>query len=333
MILQKLPPSITHAGDSARAVAKADWHEIITRLFRLEDLIPALFHVAFVIIFAYIAWRIVKLISKRIVAREIQEEDPLVKRQRRQRIETTAGLMNNVIATVIVTLAVLTSLNYLGVPIASLLASVGVAGLAISFGAQSLVKDVITGAFILMEGQYGIGDVIQIGTTSGLVERVTLRTTVLRDTYGTVHTIPNGQIAQVSNLTKSWSRAVVDVSVAYKEDIDRVVAALREVGAALAADPDWGPLLLDQPEVPGIENLGDSGVIVRVMAKTLPLKQWDVARELRRRIKARFDADSIEIPFPTVTFYWGDGQLPAALAEPITAGDNKPAGQSSKTGR
>ncbi len=330
MILQKIPETIRTAGDTARALATADWHDILARLFRLEELIPALIHVAFVILFAYVAWGIVKLVSRRIVTRDIAEEDPLLKRQRKQRVETMAGLVNNVVATVIITLALLTSLNYLGVPIASLLASVGVAGLAISFGAQSLVKDVITGAFILMEGQYGIGDVVQIGSTSGLVERVTLRTTVLRDTYGTVHTIPNGQIAQVSNLTKSWSRAVVDVTVAYREDVDRVVTVLRDVAAGLAADPDWGQLLLGDPEVPGVENINDQGVVVRVMAKTLPLKQWDVARELRRRIKYRFEAEHIGTPTPTVTFYWGEGQVPPALQGP-TAPGAVPAGRSSKT--
>ena len=331
MILQ-LQQRIQAAARPMEDTARADLHRVLAKLFRIEDMVAALLHVVVVVLLAFIAWRVVKLVSRRLAARDIEEEDPLIKRQRKQRIETLAGLTNNVMATVIITLAVLTSLNYLGVPIASLLASVGVAGLAISFGAQSLVKDVITGAFILGEGQYGIGDVIRIGDTSGLVERVTLRTTVLRDTYGTVHTIPNGQITQVSNLTKAWSRAVVDVSVAYKEEIDRVLAALRDVATGLAADPEWGALLLDPPEVPGVENLADSGVIVRVMAKTLPLKQWDVARELRRRIKYRFDRDGIEIPFPTVTFYWGDGQLPPALQEPAPAA-SPPAGRAGKTGR
>ncbi len=296
--------------------ARSDWRRAFDQLFRVEDLVAALIHIAFVILVALLAYRIIKLVMRRLVTRDIPEDDPLILRQRKQRIETMAGLMNNVAAVVIFTLAFLTALNYLKVPIASLLASVGVAGLAISFGAQSLVKDVITGAFILMEGQYGIGDVVKLGDTSGLVERITLRTTTLRDVYGTVHTIPNGQIATVSNLTKSWSRAVVDVTVAYKVDVDRVMALLRRIGAELAADESWGQLLLGDPEVPGVEKLSDSGVVIRMMIKTLPLKQWDVARELRRRIKQRFEAERIEIPFPTVTFYWGDGQLPPALGAP-----------------
>jgi small-conductance mechanosensitive channel len=299
------PPAPAPAGTGVH------WGQVFQHVLSAEAFLRALL----VAVLAYVAFRVVKASVARITRREIVEEDPLVKRQRTQRMETMAGLANNVAAVVIFTLAALTILNDLHFPIASLLASVGVAGLAISFGAQSLVKDVITGAFILMEGQYGIGDVVTVDQVSGAVEKITLRTTVLRDVYGTVHTIPNGQITRVSNLTKSWSRAVVDVSVAYKEDVDRVVAMLKDVGAGFAAAPEWRPLLLGDPEVPGIEKLGDSGVVVRVMVKTLPLKQWDVARELRRRIKLRFDREGIEIPFPTVTFYWGEGQMPPALLD------------------
>ncbi len=313
MILQMVQ-GLRSAARSNVDTARADWNRILGKLPSIPDVVAAAFHIAIVVVLAFVAYRIVKLILRRVVLRDIIEEDPLIKRQRKQRIETMAALMNNVAATVIVTLAALTTLSYLEVPIASLLASVGVAGLAISFGAQSLVKDIITGAFIILEGQYGIGDVVKIGDTSGLVERLTLRTTVLRDTYGTVHTIPNGEIKQVSNLTKSWSRAVVDVSVAYREDVDRVLATMRSLAAEFAADAEWGKLLLGEPEVPGIQNLGDNGVSLRIMVKTVPLKQWDVASELRRRIKQRFDHDGIEIPFPTVTFYWGDGQMPPALA-------------------
>lgn len=315
-MIQRLPQAFKEPARAVIDTARADWHKVLKELFRLDDLVAAAIHVAVVFVVAFFAYRLVKLVTRRIVMREIAEEDPLVKRQRKQRIETMAGLLNNVAATVILTLATLTALNYVGVPIASLLASVGVAGLAISFGAQSLVKDIISGAFILGEGQYGIGDVVKLGDTSGLVEKVTLRTTTLRDVYGTVHTIPNGQIQQVSNLTKSWSRAVVDISVAYKEDVDRVMTLLRDIGREIAADDQWGQLLLGDPEVPGVENLADSGVVVRMMVKTLPLKQWDVAREMRRRIKLRFEKEGIQIPFPTVTFYWGDGQLPPALENP-----------------
>lgn len=270
-----------------------------------------------VVLVSFVAYRLVKLLVRRIVSHEIDAEDPIVKRLREQRAQTLASLLNNVALVLIVTFAALTILN-LFVQIGPLLAGVGVAGLAISFGAQSLVKDVISGTFILIEGQFGIGDVVRIGDTAGLVEKVTLRTTSLRDAEGVVHIIPNGEITKVSNLTKTWSRSVIDVGVAYREDVDRVIRVLIAIGNEFHMDPVWGELLLDPPEVLGVQSLGDSAVIVRIQAKTLPLKQWDVGRELRRRIKNRFDAENIEIPFPHVKVYWGEKQGPSELSYDAT---------------
>ena len=228
-----------------------------------------------------------------------------------QRARTLVGLFRSVGRVIIAIIFVFMALSALGVNLGPLLAGAGVVGLAVSFGAQSLVKDVISGLFILIENQFGVGDVIRIEGVSGAVERMTLRVVVLRDVHGVVHIVPNGQITKVSNLTRTWSRVVLDVGVAYKEDPDRVMAVLRQVGQELWDDPLWRPLLVEPVEVPGIEAFGDSSVNVRIMAKTLPLKQWDVARELRRRIKHRFDREGIEIPFPHQTFYWGEGQQPA----------------------
>jgi moderate conductance mechanosensitive channel len=170
-----------------------------------------------------------------------------------------------------------------------------------------------------MEGQFGVGDVVEVAGVSGLVEKITLRTTILRDVEGRVHIVPNGEITRVTNMTKAWSRAVLNVGVAYREDSDRVMDVLRDLLHDFHQDPEWGPLLLEEPVVPGIESFDDSAVTIRIMAKTLPLKQWDVARELRRRIKKRFDADGIEIPFPHRTFYWGDGQMPVIGRSPESA--------------
>jgi moderate conductance mechanosensitive channel len=266
-----------------------------------------------VVVVSFVAYRLVKLLVRRIVSHEIDAEDPIVKRLREQRAQTLGGLLNNVALVLIVTFASLTILN-LFVQIGPLLAGVGVAGLAISFGAQSLVKDVISGTFILIEGQFGIGDVVRIGDTDGLVEKITLRTTSLRDGEGVVHIIPNGEITKVSNLTKTWSRSVIDVGVAYREDVDRVIRVLIAIGNEFHMDAVWGELLLDPPEVLGVQALGDSAVVVRMQAKTLPLKQWEVGRELRRRIKNRFDAENIEIPFPHVKVYWGEKQAPSDLS-------------------
>jgi small-conductance mechanosensitive channel len=227
-----------------------------------------------------------------------------------QRTRTLISLLRSMGVVMIAVILVFMVLNALGVQLGPLLAGAGVLGLAVSFGAQSLVKDVISGLFMLFENQFGVGDVIRIEGVSGAVEKMTLRVVVLRDVHGAVHIVPNGQITKVSNLTRSWSRAVLDVAVAHKEDPDQVMAVLREVGEELYQDPDWKPLLVEPVQVPGIENLTDSAVTIRVMAKTLPLKQWDVARELRRRIKLRFDRDGIEVPHATQTMYWGEGQQP-----------------------
>lgn len=271
-----------------------------------------------VIIIALIVYRLLKIVIRRLLEREIAEEDPLVRRTREQRTQTLASLLGNVALISIVIVVVLTLLEILLDDIGPILASFGILGLAISFGAQSLVKDVISGTFMLIEGQFGIGDVVRVSDVAGAVEKITLRTTVLRDHEGIVHIIPNGEITRVSNLTKSWSRAVLDIGVAYKEDVDRVIDVLRRLMAEVHADPEWGALLLEVPEVPGVQSLGDSAVVIRLSARTLPLKQWEVARELRRRIKKRFDQEGIEIPFPHTTLYWGEGQAPTLPA----AGDD-----------
>lgn len=287
-----------------------------------ERLAGDLIATAIIIVAAFLAYRLTRLFTRRLVLHQIEVEDPLVKRVREQRVQTLASLLNNVAVFSIATIALLMILKQF-IDIGPLLASVGIVGLAFSFGAQSLVKDIINGTFMLMEGQFGIGDVVRIGGaagTAGTVEKITLRTTVLRDVEGVVHIIPNGEITMVSNLTKSWSRAVLDIGVAYKEDVDRVIAVLRALCEELYADPEWAPLLLEEPVVPGVQALGDSAVVVRLMAKTLPLKQWDVAREVRRRVKKRFDAEGIEIPFPHITFYWGDGQRPEPAGDAALLG-------------
>jgi moderate conductance mechanosensitive channel len=300
-LIQQIPLPRPPADTSAAARAPIDWKELL----RFDQLAPDLLRSALIIIVAFVTYRLIKLLVRRIVAHEVEAEDPIVKRLREQRTQTLGSLMNNVALIVISTFAVLTILNNF-VAIGPLLAGVSVVGLAVSFGAQSLVKDVINGTFILLEGQFGIGDVVRIGEASGLVEKVTLRTTMLRDAEGVLHIIPNGEIKMVSNLTKNWSRAVIDVGIAYREDVDRVIKVLHDLTAQFQDDAQWSPLLLEPAEVLGVNQLGDSSVVIRTQVKTLPLKQWEVARELRRRIKKRFDDEGIEIPFPQVTMNWGE---------------------------
>jgi small conductance mechanosensitive channel len=264
---------------------------------------------AVILLVAIVAYRVVKLLIKRMVEREFDDEDPVGRRLRLQRAHTLASLLGSVALVVIATVTGLTLLdNFLD--IGPLLASVGVLGLAVSFGAQSLVKDVITGTFMLLESQFGVGDIVRISDVSGQVERMTLRTTTLRDLHGVVHIVPNGEITRVSNLTKSWSKAVLDIGVAYRESVDRVIELLHDIVEEFHHDDEWSGRVLEAPEVLGVQELADSAVIIRVSIKTLPQEQFGVSRELRRRIKNRFDEEGVEIPFPHMTFYWGDGQMP-----------------------
>ncbi len=297
------------------------------RAMRDLDLIEAIdwpamiangFRILLIAFLAFVSYRVLLLFTRRL-QREVDEPDLVRKRLREQRALTVASLLNNVGLIAITGVAVLMILGTF-IEIGPLLAGVGVLGLAFSFGAQSLVKDLIAGGFMLVEGQFAVGDVVRVKETAGMVEKITLRTTVLRDINGIVHVIPNGTIEVLSNLTKSWSRAVLELGVAYKEDVDRVMEVMLEEAMDLYRDPDWEALIVEEPTVPGIERFDDSAVTIRVMFKTLPLKQWDVARQYRRRIKNRFDRDGIEIPFPHRTMYWGEGQNPMATAR-ITAGE------------
>ncbi len=219
--------------------------------------------------------------------------------EREKRALTLAGMVKTVGTTAIVVIATMMGLRELGLDITPIIAGAGVVGLAVGFGAQSLIKDVIAGFFIILEGQFGVGDVIRTGDITGQVERLNLRVTVLRDPQtGAAHFIPNSELKVVSNLTKEWSRVTLNVGVTYREDIDRTVGVLKRVGQEMSVDERVGSLILEAPEVLGIEALGESQVTLQVMVKTLPQKQWEVARELRRRIKVAFDKEGIEVPYP-----------------------------------
>ncbi len=194
-------------------------------------------------------------------------------------------------------------LDEVGIPIAPLLGGAAVFGLAIAFGAQNLIKDFFQGFMILLENQYKLNDVVQIGDHTGLVEQINLRTTALRSLDGTLHFIPNGQIEAVSNLTHGWSRAVFDIPVAYREDVDQVMDVIRKVCREVREDPDFRYLCLEDATMLGVDDFADSAVVIKFFIKTIPLQQWAVRREVLRRIKIRFDAENIEIPFPHHTHY------------------------------
>jgi moderate conductance mechanosensitive channel len=223
--------------------------------------------------------------------------------ERENRARTIVTVLQNVARILAVSIGTIMVLEEFGVPIGPLLGGAAVIGLAVAFGAQSLIKDYFTGFMVLTEQQYMINDVIKVGEIVGQVERITLRMTVLRDMEGRVHFLPHGEIHTVTNLTHGWSRAVLEVSVAYKERVDHVIAVLKDLAEQLRHDAHYGLMILDEPQMLGVDSLADSGVTIKFWLKTRPLRQWEIKRELLRRIKNRFDELGIEIPFPHRTLY------------------------------
>ncbi|MEK7321720.1 MAG: mechanosensitive ion channel family protein [Pseudomonadota bacterium] len=233
-----------------------------------------------------------------------------------KRAETLVRLLRQGVVIVVWLMGFLLVLRELGIDVGPILASAGIVGLAVGFGAQNLVRDVIAGFFMILENQVRLGDVAVINGTGGLVERVNFRTIVLRDLAGVVHVFPNGSITTLANMTREWSAFVFDIRVAYKEDVDRVVALLQEVGKQLRADPQFGLLMQDDVEVFGVDRLDDMAVIIKGRLKTHPIKQWDVGREFLRRVKIAFDAAGIETPWPQRALYFGETSQPSLANMP-----------------
>jgi small conductance mechanosensitive channel len=232
-------------------------------------------------------------------ARTVIGEDVIADQRRATRAASLGRLAKNVVSVLIGSVAGLMVLAELGFHLGPLLAGAGVAGIAIGFGAQSVVADFISGVFMLLEDQYGVGDIVDLGEATGTVEDVRLRVTQVRSADGVVWYVRNGEVVRVGNMSQSWSRAVLDVPVAPDADIAQVSAMMREVAADLAADQSWASLLLEEPEVLGIEQLAGDAVVVRLVQKTQPGEQWKVTRELRARIKQRFDAEGVQLPPPS----------------------------------
>jgi small conductance mechanosensitive channel len=245
--------------------------------------------------------------------------------RRVQRAKTMGDLLKSVITGLLIAVFGTMILSEIGVNIAPIIASAGIIGIALGFGAQSLVKDFLSGIFMIFEDQYGVGDVVDVGEASGTVEAVSLRVTRLRDLNGTVWYVPNGEILRVGNMSQNWSRAVVDVAVGYREDVARVTRVLKEIAHDLWEDDDFRGIIIEEPEVTGVEVLGPESLTLRVLLKTAPMEQWGVARELRQRVKARFDHEGIEIPLPQ-RVVWHRDQESAGSTAHLTddAGDQPP---------
>jgi small conductance mechanosensitive channel len=247
----------------------------------------------------YVALRILRhIIDPAVRATVVKQMEGEPEVEIEKRVDTLSHVIHRTIMLVAVFIGLLTILPEFGVNIGALLAGAGLVGLAVGFGAQSLVKDIISGLFILVENQYGKGDVVNVAGVGGVVEDVNLRRTVLRDLDGAVHSIPNGEVAVSSNLTRQWSRVNMNVGVAYGEDLDRVMAVINRVGQEMAQDPDFAPLIIGAPRALRVDGFGDSGIEIKILGETEPIRQWDVMGELRKRLKRAFDDEGIEIPFP-----------------------------------
>jgi len=245
-----------------------------------------------VLIIAFILTRLLRIASRHLA--ELSNREGLPSALRAQQLRTLSSIIYSVGVFVIMFLAALQILPLLGINMGPLLASAGIAGLAIGFGAQTLVHDFINGFFILVENQYDIGDTIKVGAVQGVVEDMTLRRTVLRDDTGSLHTVPNGQISIVTNLTRDWTQLPMHISVAYGADSDQVIKLLKEVAEEVASDPSYAEMIVAKPEVPGIERVSGNEVDYLLLVKTRPGSQYAVSRELRRRIKISFDKNHIE---------------------------------------
>ena len=227
-----------------------------------------------------------------------------------KRADTLSGVLVASLQAVIIAVVLFMMLSEIGLNISPIIAGVGVIGIAIGFGAQSLVKDLIAGLFIIMENQYRKGDVVKIADTSGLVEDINLRRTLLRDMDGVVHSVPNGEIRVASNYTKEWARVNMNISVSYDTDLKRAMEVINRVGKELAEDPDWMGAILTPPRALRVDNLGDSGIDIKIMGETKPMRQWDVMGELRLRLKKSFDVEGIDIPYPHTKVYFGNAPAP-----------------------
>jgi len=260
------------------------------------------------------AWVLVAVLQRAIRTLRERIASRMDDRESAKRAETLGRVFRYLASVVVSLIAIMLVLAEVGVSVAPILGAAGVVGLAIGFGAQSLVKDFFTGFFILLENQIRQGDVVKLGDHAGSVEVVTLRYVQLRDYDGNVHYVPNGHITTVINMTRGFSNAVMDIGVAYRENVDEVMAVMRNVATQLREDPDFQPRIMADLEIAGVDSWADSAVIIRCRFRTLPLEQWSVKREYLRRLKAAFDEHGIEIPYPHMTVYAGqdrEGKAPA----------------------
>jgi moderate conductance mechanosensitive channel len=269
-----------------------------------------------IIIALIIGFRILSALLKRtkkILVHRASKSEKGNAAETEKRINTLIGILSGAIKIVLWIIFILILLQKFGVNIGPLLAGAGIIGVAVGFGSQELVRDFLSGFFILLENQIREGDVAVINGTGGLVESIELRTITLRDFSGVIHIFQNGKINTISNMTKGWSAMVFDIGVAYKENVDNVINVMKEVGDDLQKDSEFGSDIIEPIEIFGLDQFADSAVVIKARIKTKPIRQWTIGREYRKRLKIAFDEKNIEIPFPHTTVYWGEEIKPLRM--------------------
>ena len=283
--------------------------------FNWQAIFKAGFRIILVLLITWMGMKVlrsfIRRVEKQLVKKSQKEGEPPSESQKR--IETIVRLMRQAFMLSLWIIALLVILREIGVEIGPIIAGAGIVGLAVGFGAQNLVRDIISGFFILLENQVRVGDVAIINGTGGLVEKIKFRTIVLRDLSGVVHIFPNGTITTLSNMTNEWSAYVFEIGVAYKENTDNVIELMKKVGEELFNDSEFKSYMLQQPEIFGVDKFDDSSVVIKGRIKTKPIKQWFVGREYLRRIKFAFDKNNVEIPFPHTSIYFGEASKPFEL--------------------
>ncbi len=290
------------------------WQEIISQT--VAWIITTLPSLLIIFVMAFLALKLTNIFLQRLkpfMIKHMERGTDIDTTEKEKRIDTLLKILRSMIKIIVWLMIGMLILRKIGIDIAPIIAGAGIVGLAIGFGAQELVRDFISGFFMLLENQIRNGDVAIINGTGGLVEHVGMRTIVLRDLSGVVHIFQNGKINTLSNMTKNWSGMVFDIGVAYKEDTDRVVEVIQQVADEQRADPDFKNKILEPIEIFGVDQFGDSAVVIKARFKTKPIEQWAVGREFRRRLKKAFDDQGIEIPFPHRTVYWGEEIKPLQI--------------------
>jgi small conductance mechanosensitive channel len=259
-----------------------------------------------IVLAAYLIRKLAGTFIEKIVRKIIISDHFLTKEAEKKREDTLIRIFTTSVGILIWLLTLLMILQEVGIAITPLLAASGIAGLAFGFGGQYLIRDLISGLFIIMENQYRIGDVVCFDGTCGLVEDISMRMTTLRDLDGVVHHVPHGEIKKVSNLSKYFARVNLNIGVSYSANLEQVISVVNKIGNELAADPEWKAHILKPPQFLRVDDFGESAVIIKILGETKPIKQWDVAGELRKRLKIAFDKEGIEIPFPQRVIHSAD---------------------------